>query len=188
MGTMHHADTGQSAEMNVHAVQSGETNIHMEIMRPADAGPDLHCRTDSRFRFTFEENTGSLENRYHIKYTRFPQLSSRKLKNPQKNPINPPRIRRKTKLAPSTLPQSASPSPAHADRICRGRAHEIKLRARQSNNQSSTLRTRPRAGVCPRAARIRTTRTRKKLVMEHNRGRLTEWERCIMRTPDNQQK
>jgi len=32
------------------------------------------------FQINFEENTGSLENRYHIKYTRNPPLSSRKPK------------------------------------------------------------------------------------------------------------
>ena len=54
--------------------------------------PDLHHHTNSRFRFAFEENTGSLENRYHIKYTQKPILSSRKPKISQKNPINTARF------------------------------------------------------------------------------------------------
>ena len=53
-------------------------------------GQNLHRLADSRFRFAFEENTGSQENRHHIKYTQFSILSSQIRKIPLKKSSKEP--------------------------------------------------------------------------------------------------
>ena len=68
------------------------------------------------FQINFEENTGSQENRHHIKYTRNPPLSSRKLKISQKNPPNRPETAVRLNTPPHSNLKHLHPLPSNPAR------------------------------------------------------------------------
>ena len=104
-------------------------------------------------RSDFEENTGSLENRYHIKYTQNPILSSRKPKISQKNPINTARF----VVAEFIPPTSPAPRRTKVEFKPYRKGTAIRAEARYRQQRSK----RARAHVCnaQRESIIGCTRT-----------------------------